>query len=80
MITWGNIRIENGVDNQAQVYVCVDCGYVLGPTTEDWKKYVLVNRAPIAKGQPLHLAAQTERFSLREFYCPKCGTMMTRVM
>lgn len=76
MITWGNIRIEKSAQKgQEEVYSCVQCGHVLGPTTEDWKKYVLVNRAPLSKAQPLHLATHSGRFALREYYCPNCGTM-----
>ena len=75
MITWGKIHIENAPDRQDKIYRCVDCGHVLGPTSEDWKRYALVNLAPLSKAQPTELAIETDRFSLREFYCPNCGTM-----
>lgn len=76
MITWGNIRIDKDAQKgQQEVYSCVQCGHILGPTTEDWKKYVLVYRAPLSKAQPLQLATQSDRFALREFYCPDCGTL-----
>lgn len=62
------------IDDQ-EVYRCLKCGYVLGPIAEDYKDFALKNEAPLAKCQPAYLASQTDRFVLREYYCPGCGVM-----
>ena len=58
-----------------KVYRCLKCGYVLGPTTEDYKDFALKNEAPLTKCQPEFLASKTGSFVLREYYCPGCGVM-----
>jgi acetone carboxylase gamma subunit len=35
----------------------------------------LKNEAPISKCEPDYLAFKTNKFVLREYYCPKCGVM-----
>lgn len=58
-----------------QVYRCCKCGYVLCPHTENYKLFALKNEAPISKGQPDYLASGTDKFVLREYYCPQCALM-----
>ena len=73
LATLGNLEIAD-IDGQ-KVYRCLKCGYVLCPITEDYKNYVLKNEAPISKAQPVYLAPKTDKFVLREYYCPQCGVM-----
>lgn len=73
MLEWGNIVIEDTLEGE--VYKCKKCGNILGSATRDWKEYALKKVAPLSKGQPAYLEAETDRFFLREFYCPNCGVM-----
>ena len=58
-----------------EVYRCLKCGQVLGPITEDYKDFALKNEAPLSKCQPEYLGTKTDRFVLREYFCPGCGVM-----
>lgn len=58
-----------------RVYRCLKCGHVLGPASEDYKNYALKYDAPFSKAQPIGLAAKSDMYVLREYYCPKCATM-----
>jgi acetone carboxylase gamma subunit len=62
------------VDDQ-KVYKCSKCGYILCPITENYKNSALKMEAPISKGQPEYLASKSDKFILREYYCPQCGGM-----
>ena len=56
-------------------YKCLKCDTLLGTATEDYKNYVLKHDAPQSKGQPAFLDRKSDKFVLREYYCPKCGVM-----
>ena len=71
--SFGNLEIVEVKGKQ--VFRCRKCGYVLCPIIEDYKIFVLRNEAPISKGQPAYLASETDRFILREYYCPQCALM-----
>jgi acetone carboxylase gamma subunit len=53
---------------------CRKCEYVFCSPKENYKNYCLVSENPLTKAGPQY--AKTERFILREFYCPKCATML----
>jgi acetone carboxylase gamma subunit len=74
MITWGNI-IGIAVKKNKKVWTCMKCKNELGSTDQDWKTYAMKHIAPLSKAQPTELANETERFMLREYYCPYCGVM-----
>ena len=69
----GNLEIAK-IDGE-KVYRCFKCGHILGPITSDYKDFALKNEAPPSKGQPDYLASKTDRFILREYYCPQCAAM-----
>ncbi len=52
---------------------CRKCGHVFCPVTENWKHYARMRARPLSVLGPL--MSKTERFVLREFYCPGCATM-----
>ncbi len=71
--SFGNLEIVEVKGEQ--VFRCRKCEYILCPITEDYKSSVLRNETPISKGQPAYLASKTDRFVLREYYCPQCALM-----
>jgi acetone carboxylase gamma subunit len=58
----------------AKVYKCSSCGHVLGPCDQSFKQYAVVKENPysdyVEKGV---LSIPSDRFVIREFYCPKCA-------
>lgn len=52
---------------------CRKCGHIFCPVTENWKHYAKMRERPLSILGPL--MSKTERFVLREFYCPWCATM-----
>ena len=36
---------------------------------------VVADETAISKGQPTYLASGTDKFVLKEYYCPQCATM-----
>ena len=63
------------VDNpHAPKFQCRKCGHIFGPLTENWKSYAQVGERPLSTLGPK--MSSTERFVLREFYCPGCATML----
>jgi acetone carboxylase gamma subunit len=50
---------------------CGKCDYVFCPAAENYKNHVLCGEFPLKKAGPRY--SDSERFILREFYCPKCG-------
>ena len=71
--TFGNLEVVD-VDGK-EVYRCLKCGYVLCPTTDNYKSFALKNEAPITKAEPDYLAVKTDVFILREYYCLQCAVM-----
>lgn len=74
MLTWGNVIAieERGGEHY---WKCVKCSHALGKTSKDWKTYALKNHAQMSKAQPIGPTFATEKFRLREYYCPECGVM-----
>ena len=56
-----------------KVVSCRKCHHVFGLATENYKNHALVRECSLAK--PGTLLPESEKFILREFYCPGCGTM-----
>ena len=57
------------------VFKCLKCGYVLGPSKGDYKDYALKRTVPASNNQPAYLASKSDHFVLKEYYCPNCGVM-----
>ena len=74
MVIWGNV-IDIVENENKKYWKCMKCQHILGSIEKDWKTYAMKNWAPISKAQPAELAYNTERFYLREYYCPECGFM-----
>ena len=53
---------------------CSRCKHVLSKVTEDWKTAALVRERAVSAAVPLMRASK--RFSLREFACPRCLTLL----
>ncbi len=68
--------VEGSLDNRC--LVCRKCGQVISPLTENWKNRVISRERPLSFLGPK--MSTTERFVLREFYCPGCATLMEVVM
>jgi acetone carboxylase gamma subunit len=74
MKTWGNVIGIEEINNE-KIWKCIKCNHNLGSTSKDWKTYAMKNVVPLSKAQPAELAFSTEKFKLREYYCPNCGVM-----
>ncbi len=57
-----------------QVIRCRKCGHAFCPPTENYKEDARVSESPLAKIRMV--STKTERFVLREFYCPSCATLL----
>jgi N-methylhydantoinase B len=60
--------------SEKEMILCKRCEYIFSPLIENYKKYAIVRENPLIKGGPK--LSPTERFILREFYCPECGTRL----
>ncbi len=58
----------------ANVYKCSSCGHVLGRCDRSFKQYAVVKERPYSDyvDQGV-LSIASDRFVIREFYCPKCA-------
>jgi acetone carboxylase gamma subunit len=56
------------------VYKCSSCGHVLGACDQSFKQYAVVRERPYSHyvDQGV-LSITSDRFVIREFYCPKCA-------
>lgn len=57
------------------VYKCRACGYYLGPSNnKSFKEYAVVKERSYADYVAMGvLSVRSDRFVIREFYCPKCA-------
>jgi len=53
---------------------CTKCHHVFCSAKENYKDYALMSENPLTKAGQNY--AKTDRFILREFYCPGCATML----
>jgi acetone carboxylase gamma subunit len=55
---------------------CMNCGYVLGPGTQNYKLNALLERSSVAElpgvGDPKRYGLDSE-LELRRYYCPGCA-------
>ncbi len=67
--------VEIDRDSQGgKVYKCTECGFVLGPADKGFKEYAVVKERPYADYVAMKvLLNPSDRFVIREFYCPKCA-------
>ena len=57
-----------------KVYKCTKCSAVLGAADKSFKEYAVVKEAPYSKYVDMGiLSIPSDRFVIREFYCPKCA-------
>lgn len=55
---------------------CTVCGWRLGGYEDDYKDAALVRGLPLVALSPLNERCVPDRFVVREFYCPGCGTAL----
>ena len=55
---------------------CAKCKYVFCPLTQNYKNYAIFGEYPLDRAGPAVFYPPSQRFILREFYCPECGTML----
>jgi acetone carboxylase gamma subunit len=61
-------------DQGTNVYKCSSCGHVLGTCDQGFKQYAVVRERPYSDYVDQGVLSMTsERFVIREFYCPKCA-------
>jgi acetone carboxylase gamma subunit len=67
--------IEIDKDDQGRnVYKCTKCDTVLGPADKGFKEYAVVKEIPYSRYVDMGiLSMPSDRFIIREFYCPKCA-------
>ena len=53
---------------------CTRCHHALGDYTEDYKQGTVFADSPLTTLTPLNGLCQLDRYVLRQFYCPGCGT------
>ena len=72
-IKLGNLEVAEVEGHKT--FRCLKCRYNLCPISDDYKDFALKNETAISKGQPTYLASGTDKFVLKEYYCPQCATM-----
>jgi N-methylhydantoinase B len=65
------------LDPAGRAYRCRSCGYDLGPISENWKAHAAEHSASLASLGDLW---NSERFVLRSYACPGCGTLLDAEM
>lgn len=55
---------------------CRKCKHVFCPVTENFKNSTLVSENSLDKAGPATFYRPSDRFILREFYCPKCAGLL----
>lgn len=55
---------------------CSKCQHVFCPLTENYKNYALMSNNPLSKAGPEYYYRPSDRFVLREYYCPECVVML----
>jgi acetone carboxylase gamma subunit len=67
--------VEIDQDSQGtNVYKCTCCGFVLGPSHQSFKQYAVVKERSYSDYVDMGvLSIRSDRFVIREFYCPKCA-------
>jgi acetone carboxylase gamma subunit len=68
-------NVEVVEEGNKEFFRCAKCEFLLGPTADNYKSYALKNDSPLSKYQPKYLDPKTDRFIIREYYCPKCAAM-----
>jgi acetone carboxylase gamma subunit len=53
---------------------CSLCHHAFGGYDEDYKRSALVRELPLTDSSPMNRRCLLDRFVLREFVCPGCGT------
>jgi acetone carboxylase gamma subunit len=65
-------------ERDGQRVIQCHCGHVIGPASENYKLHVVCHNAPLQKAgryvNPFNIGEN--RFTLREYVCPKCLTLL----
>jgi len=71
-----NEYLEIDDSSGKEMIQCGKCKYLFCPVTENYKAHAILTENPLDKAGPGDFYRRSERFILREFYCPKCATML----
>lgn len=67
------VEIEKDGEGR-KVYKCAKCGTVLGPADKSFKEFAVVKEKSYSEYVDMGiLSVRSDRFVIREFYCPKCA-------
>ena len=55
---------------------CARCKHVFCPVTENFKNSAIASENSLDKAGPTAFFRPSERFTLREFYCPECAVLL----
>jgi len=66
------LKVDYSKDNGN--ILCRKCGHTFCSIDNNFKEYALHAEFPLTRSSPRN--SKTERFVLREFYCPGCATML----
>lgn len=69
------LKVEED-DTGRETILCAKCEYAFGPLEENYKKHAIFKEYPLDRAGPSAFYPPSERFILREFYCPNCATMV----
>ncbi len=62
---------------KGSAWCCARCGSEVGPANEDLRRHLALEETTVAAGGPVQgQEYQTDRYSLRLFYCPNCAVQM----
>mgnify|MGYP001428191546 CR=1 FL=1 len=66
------LEIEDS--SEGRVVRCRKCGHTFCGAGSNYKEFALMSEHPLTRSSPRN--STTERFVLREFYCPGCATQL----
>jgi N-methylhydantoinase B/oxoprolinase/acetone carboxylase alpha subunit len=69
--------VEAVATDGRRVLRCTECHHCFGGYGEDYKQGTVVRDSSLISASPLNRLCQLDRYVLREFFCPGCGTLVT---
>ena len=68
------MRISEYLELKDRIIRCVKCGSIICSSNENFKSKVIMKEEALTKASPLN--KPTDKYVLREYYCPKCATLL----
>ena len=68
------MKISEYIEIKDGMIKCIKCDSIICSSNENFKLNVAIKEELLTKASPLN--KPTDKYLLREYYCPKCATML----